>query len=337
MNVPVATSTATTTTTMGYHQLAELFPLMEGEEFEALVGDIRRHGLREPVILHRDQILDGRNRYRACLEAGVQCRFELYDGSDPAAYVVSLNLKRRHLDESQRAMVAARLATLGDGQRADLGQGLPIGRASELLNVGERSVARASEVQRSGVAELQRAVERGQVSVSAAADVAGESIERQQEIVAKGEDEILRAAKEIRARKAAERHAERTQRLVQIAEGNIALPTDKRYPVIYADPPWYFEAYHSVSGTGRTAESHYPCMSTDDIAALPVVHLATNSTVLFMWATAPHLPEALRIIEGWGFRYTTHACWVKDQIGLGFYLRNQHEPLLIARWRVAVW
>lgn len=69
-------------------------------------------------------------------------------------------------------MVVGRLATLQDGQRSDLVEGLPIGRAAELLNVGERSVARAREVLDHGAPELARAVERGTVSVSAASDVA---------------------------------------------------------------------------------------------------------------------------------------------------------------------
>jgi hypothetical protein len=120
-----------------FHSIANLFPLLEGDAFAELVADIRAHGLREPIVLYGGMILDGRNRYRACLTAGVEPRFAEYTGADPVAYVVSLNIKRRHLDESQRAIVAARIATLklGDNQHSE---GLPIGRASTLLNVGER-------------------------------------------------------------------------------------------------------------------------------------------------------------------------------------------------------
>src|SRR4029453_18965678 len=106
--------------------------------------------------------------------------FSVYTGDDPVGYVISANLRRRHLDESQRAMVAARLATLklGDNQHSE---GLPIGRGSELLNVGERTVARAREVQEHGTPELVHAVERGAVSVTAAADIAPQPIEEQRE------------------------------------------------------------------------------------------------------------------------------------------------------------
>jgi hypothetical protein len=132
-----------------FHPIADIFPLIDGEGYGALVEDIREHGFREPVVLHEGAILDGRNRYRACQDAGVDTRFEMYDGDDPLAYVVSLNLKRRHLSESQRAMVAAKIANLGRGANQHT-EGLPIGRSSRLLNVSERSVARAAVVRDHG-------------------------------------------------------------------------------------------------------------------------------------------------------------------------------------------
>ena len=95
-----------------FHPLADIFPSIIGNEFDALVADIRDNGLREPIVLFDGQILDGRNRYRACEQAGVEPRFETYDGADPAGFVVSLNLRRRHLNEGQRSAVAAKLENL---------------------------------------------------------------------------------------------------------------------------------------------------------------------------------------------------------------------------------
>src|SRR5215468_6971953 len=107
--------------TLEFHPLANIFPLMEGEPFDEFMADIREHGLHEPIVLHEGKIVEGRNRYRACEAAGVQPTFTTYTGDDPLGYVISKNLHRRHLSTSQRAMVAAKLATLklGDNQHSE--------------------------------------------------------------------------------------------------------------------------------------------------------------------------------------------------------------------------
>ena len=153
-----------------FHLLAKIFPLMEGEAFADLVEDISAHGLHEPIVLYEGKILDGRNRYLASKAAEVAPRFETYTGSDPLGFVISKNLHRRHLTESQRAMVAANLATMRQGARTDLS---PIGemsqsQAAELLNVGKRSVDRAKIVLSEGSPELIQAVQAGELSVSGA-------------------------------------------------------------------------------------------------------------------------------------------------------------------------
>jgi len=80
-----------------FHPLADVLPLIEGAEFDRLVADIREHGLLNPITVYDGKILDGRNRYRACRAAGVAPRYVEFDGKDPAAFVLSQNLARRHL------------------------------------------------------------------------------------------------------------------------------------------------------------------------------------------------------------------------------------------------
>lgn len=89
------------------HPLCTLFPRLGDSEFSSLVEDIRANGLREPITVHDGMILDGGNRYRACLEAGIEPSFKAYSGSSIVAYVLSANLHRRHLSAGQQAAIVA--------------------------------------------------------------------------------------------------------------------------------------------------------------------------------------------------------------------------------------
>jgi N6-adenosine-specific RNA methylase IME4 len=109
-----------------------------------------------------------------------------------------------------------------------------------------------------------------------------------------------------------------------------ALPTGT-YNLIYADPPWQYgdqKAHESYSRL--SAQSHYPDMPTADICALPVRDIAADNAVLFLWGTAPMLPDALEVIDAWGFTYKTHFIWDKERRNLGHYHSAQHELLIIA-------
>jgi hypothetical protein len=159
---------------MEHHPAADLFPMMSDEELDALGEDMLEHGQREEIILYRDQILDGRNRYRACLLKDINPRFRQELVPDPYAFVASANLHRRHLTDSQRGLIAAKLATMRQGARTDLS---PNGetsqaKAAELLKVSKRRVERSHEVIEKGVPDLVDAVKGGEVKVSAAAEFA---------------------------------------------------------------------------------------------------------------------------------------------------------------------
>lgn len=101
---------------------------------------------------------------------------------------------------------------------------------------------------------------------------------------------------------------------------------DGIYPVLYCDPPWRYE---HASTPNRAIELHYPTMTLDEIKELPVP--AADDAVLFLWATSPKLEESLEVVNAWDFNYRTCMVWVKDRIGMGYYVRQQHELLLICR------
>lgn len=112
----------------------------------------------------------------------------------------------------------------------------------------------------------------------------------------------------------------------QIEPPSVDLEVLGPFDVLYADPPWRYEFAETDN---RAIENHYPTMDLQGICDLkpPVL----ENAVLFMWATATKIDEALAVIEAWGFEYKTSMVWVKDKIGMGYYVRNQHELLLIAK------
>jgi ParB-like chromosome segregation protein Spo0J len=189
---------------------------MSHDELSGLIEDIKTNGLREPIILLDGAILDGRNRYCACTQLGLEPITRAWDGKgDPIEYVLSKNLHRRHLNESQRATVASKVATLKQGgtganqhspAEAPIGASAPtLDEAAKRLNVGRRSIQRARVVLDKGIPELQTAVETGQVSVSAAAEIATKPQEEQRKIMQGGKQTIGKATKAIRANKTKKR------------------------------------------------------------------------------------------------------------------------------------
>jgi N6-adenosine-specific RNA methylase IME4 len=307
-----------------FHPLAGLFPLLEGAEADAFGDDIKNHGLREPIVLLDEQILDGRNRYLQCRRVGAEPTFRPFCDDDPVAYVISLNLKRRHLNESQRAWVASKIATLGDGQR-QVGKFAEVpsqSDAANMLNVSERSVRSAAAVRDHGSPELQHAVEHGHLAVSAAAKAANLPVKEEREIAEKATAGDANAARTVLKKSV------RAAREADLGAKQIALPA-KKFEVILADPAWDFAVYSRETGMDRAAENHYPTQSLEAIKALDVASISADDAALFLWATVPKLPQALETMSAWGFTYRTHFVWLKDKAGTGYWNRNRHELLLV--------
>lgn len=114
--------------------------------------------------------------------------------------------------------------------------------------------------------------------------------------------------------------------------------TNKKYNIIYADPPWQYKVWNKDTGNGRSAESHYHTMDKADIESLPVPQLCEKDSVLLLWVTYPCLEQGLELIRKWGFKYKTCAfTWTKlnkksktDFVGMGFYTRANCEICLLA-------
>jgi hypothetical protein len=170
---------------MPWHAASGIFPLLEEKELRELARDIEAHGLREPIILYKGKILDGRNRDAACKLAKVQPRYQEYEGDDPVAFVVSKNIHRRHLTTSQRAAFAADLAAMlapkakerqiaplkhgEDSVRANSPEreGRPREQAAKVFHISPRSVQDAVVLKKEDPA-LHAAVKAGKTSLHAA-------------------------------------------------------------------------------------------------------------------------------------------------------------------------
>lgn len=310
---------------LAFHPLANIFPLIEGAEFDALVADVKENGVQQPIIIFDGKILDGRNRYRAATKSGADYITVEYDGDDPLSYVVSLNLHRRHLDEGQRATVAAKLETIKHGgdrksdQDANLHLDIKRSEAAELLNVSTRSVASARSVidaveENKAIPEIQIAMEQGRLAPSMAEKIVKADPEIQKKII----DRVNEGTKPTEAARQVIAAAK--------SERRVAEPTGK-YRVIYADPPWSYG--NSMPDEFGEQRDHYPVMTLDEICAMPVKEWAEDDAVLFLWVTSPILEESFEVIRSWGFNYKASFIWDKVKHVMGHYNSVRHEILLV--------
>lgn len=310
------------------HPIANLLPAMSTDDYTALRDSIRDNGQREPITLHRDgRIIDGRHRARACTELNLPVLSKGFDREDTelVAYVLDLNLKRRHLDPMQRAMIAAELATMPQG-RPDKSATLRVCQAdaARLVGVSTRLVQTAAVVHAHATAPIIAAAREGRLPAVHAERVARLPAARQAQVAAdlgdgKHASTIVLAAS-------------RSDRVDKIEAASVAQPLSalgRRFPVILADPPWAFET-RSEGGLQKAADLHYPTMTIEQIRALPVAEIAASNSVLFLWALPSMFPEALSVLDSWGFTFKTFAIWAKPTIGTGHWFRGQFEPLILA-------
>lgn len=310
------------------HPAANIFPMLDEPDLAALAEDIRAHGLRNPVVVIGSKVLDGRNRLAACERLGIEATFVQYEGDDPVAFVLSENLHRRHLNESQRAMVAARIATMKQGARTDIAQICATSQsgAAERLSVGRRTVQHAREVIEKAAPEVVKAVESGKLAVSAAAELAKLEPERQREVMERAKP---RADGEIKGGliRAYVKQAEKAEVAKQLEAEAPTMP-EGPFRVIVADPPWHYGK--RVNDATHRGDLPYPSMTTEAICALPVEGVAHDDAILWLWTTNAHMRDAYDVIAAWGFEPKTILTWVKNRIGLGDWLRGQTEHCILA-------
>ncbi len=209
------------------HEIAEVFPLLSRERLESLGRSIVESGLRHPIVLFEEKILDGRNRYRAMLKAGYEPRpqdFVDFEGDWDAAvrFVVDENLERRDLTVAERAFAADALAGLGKGRPVNSsGELISQSVAAQRLGTSPASVKRARVVRSKGSPELVEAARSGEIALEPAAELTKLPAERQREAVAGGPAEVRKAVAEAKTVRPAVRveASESERRMRQLRNG----------------------------------------------------------------------------------------------------------------------
>jgi N6-adenosine-specific RNA methylase IME4 len=315
--------------TLPWHPLANLFPLIEGGDYQILVDDLRQNGLRDPIILLDGMILDGRNRARACEDAQVPPRYEPFAGKpeEAVAYVLSKNLARRHLNDAQRTWIASRLC----GDEPPFG-GLLAKEAAERLHVKLRSVERASAIRKKGAPVIKARVEAGDLPIATAAGIAEFPEDVQVEIIDRATKEskgpiARRALTLLKQQMRSKREKDKGHRQIENPEGVFGL--------ILEDFEWDHATWSEAGKDSRHPSNHYQT-SSDAHTAEEIVRrtaerfaCADEHCILWMWATIPHLAIALDVMRLRGFEYRSHYIWNKDRIITGYWSRARHEILLM--------
>lgn len=294
--------------TREYHPAANIFPLMAGDDYELLKRDIATNGLQEAIWLTPDgRILDGRNRHRACIDLDLTPQFRTYTGDVPMAFVVSLNLARRHLTSSQLAALSTDVLPMLEAEARERMSAAAANKGKEIFPYPENGQARDA------AAELFNTNPR---YVSDAKRIKADAPDVFEQVKA-GEMTIPQAKRELvkRERKDAP-----------------PLPSDK-YRVIYADPPWSYGNSGIIGETDHYGHvgRHYPSMSIGELCAMGerVRAITDSNAVLFMWVTSPLLEECFPVVHSWGFKYKTSFVWDKVKHNFGHYNSVRHELLLV--------
>lgn len=290
------------------HPAAALVPEPSAEEYRALLDDIHRHGVQVPLeVTAEGVVLDGRQRLKAARQlAHKRVPVRVVVPEDELAYILRCALRRRHLSASQKAALAVQLEEV----------------EREREQARRRSLANLQ-----GDAEVATLPPRGEKTRELAARIVGCSPRTIQDAITvrQADAELFEDVKagRIAVDKAARRIRQQQKR--EQVNPDPVMP-DGPFQLIYADPPW------QLGGDPESAfapENHYPCLPLQAIKELQVP--SAEEAVLFLWTACGVLPGALEVMEAWGFDYRANLVWDKGSIGLGNWVRYQHELLLIGR------
>lgn len=293
-------------------EFQELLRSQTKEEQGELESSLLLDGCRDPIVLWGNIIVDGHHRYTICTKYGIPFNTVQKDfpGELEAKLWIIRNQRSRRnlstLDLAELALLEKDLYAEAAERRMLSGKpiksdpSLPGGRQPDEPG---RTSKKLEEVYGISHATIER--------VDKIKQVAPERLEE----IRSGDKSIKAVYSELMRRQ--------NRELREKEYKDNPLPKGE-FDVIYADPPW---KYDFAETENRAIENHYPTMTIEELCSidLPVA----ENAVIFLWATAPKLPEALTVLSAWGFQYKTNAVWDKKEMGMGYWFRGQHELLLV--------
>ncbi|RQT37037.1 Spo0J and IME4 domain-containing protein [Burkholderia cepacia] len=303
------------------HSATGLFPPMSDEDFAQLKADIQQNGQKMPILVYRNKIVDGRERLRACRELGIDPRFDDVGKLDvpTQTFIVSQNLHRRHLSDSQRALIAGELSNTKKGANQHTAEAVSQKQAAAACKVSIDSVGRAKAVLNCETPGLAKVVRDGNLDVSTAALLSQIPKAELDRLVKEKVEVMKEEARKLRLKKTEEKRKESVDRIAKRTVSQSVKKAIGPFNVIYVDAPW-----------DAVDERGLPIMSRSDLELKPVQQLSGDDTMLFLWVPDDRLEDGFKVLAAWGFRYRTHAVWNKGGKGAGPYFHVNHELLLFA-------
>lgn len=308
-------------------EFQNLIPSLNLEELSSLETSLKHEGCRDPLVVWNNTIIDGHHRYAICTKHGISFdvveKSELETELDVKLWMINNQFSRRNLPTETRLALAYKFKGFEaqkakERQLANLKQFseqeavIAIKEAPDRLPVTSRDDTENNKT-------LEVIAQKAGVGYSTAFQydaIQRKGTEEQKAEVAEGKSSIKKVYTQI----------QKAERL----EKNKATEWPKgKYRVIYADPPWQYGDERSGGNHGGAID-HYSTITIKELKNMPVASLAEDDSILFLWATAPLLPEALELINAWGFKYKTHFIWDKIRHNMGHYNSVRHELLLIA-------
>jgi len=325
---PTASSVEATTKELTINPVFQaLIPPLSEEEYSQLKENLVENGIREAISIWGNTIIDGHNRYEIATKHNLPyttISYEFDSEDDAKLWIFKNQIGRRNLPPFERVRLALHLKPV-IAEKAKLQQ----------VRKPANSVQQNSAEQNESLEDFVRQNSAEQNSFNTRdiiADMAGvshDTVSKVEKILDAGTPETLEKIKrgDITVHKAYQdtrSHEKKVDVLDSDDKQSSRSIFDNNFSVIYADPPW--ESKFLTDGDEEDASDSYS-MKFSDLKKLDIP--ISDDAILLLWSSASVLDKALQLMNAWGFKYRTNIIWDKQQIGLGQYVRGQHEMLLI--------